>query len=79
MQCDNKFGLHKFFPTKVWYSMGSTIGACISTKRAMPSSMGVDVTKQLDNITSSKDLHMYLMLRLYFQGKINNKLQGSIR
>jgi hypothetical protein len=59
--------------------MGSTIGACISTKRAMPSSMGVDVTKQLDNITSSKDLHMYLMLRLYFQGKINNKLQGSIR
>jgi hypothetical protein len=23
-------------------------------------------------------LHMYLMLRLYFQGKTNNKLQGSI-
>jgi len=59
--------------------MGSTIGACISTKRAMPSSsMGVDVTKQFDNITSSKDLQMYLMLRLYFQGKTNSKLQGSI-
>lgn len=34
----------RIFPTKVWYFMGSTIGACISTKRAMPSSMGVDVT-----------------------------------
>jgi len=58
--------------------MGSTIGACISTKRAMPSSMGVDVTKQFDNITSSKDLKMYLMLRLCIQGETNSKLQGSI-
>jgi hypothetical protein len=58
--------------------MESTIGACISTKRAMPSSMGVDVTKQFENITSSKDLWMYLTLRLYLQGKTNGKLQGSI-
>lgn len=58
--------------------MGFTIRACISTKRAMPSSMGVDVTKQFDNITSSKDLKMYFMLRLYLQGKTNSRFQGSI-
>jgi hypothetical protein len=56
--------------------MGSTIGACLSTNWAMPFSMGVDVTKQFDNITSSKDLWMYLMLRLYLQGKtiVNSKV-----